>query len=452
MSITRDRPKDKQHVPPVDTASDPGLPDIRVPAGWTFTGLVAGIALGLVVQAPGARSLALEVLQPLGGLWLRALQMTIVPLVVALLVTGVVRTVAAAEAGTMARRTLGLFAVLLASGAAMAALVMPALLDAFPIPASAVRALQANLASEGGAALPGLGDFLSSLVPSNIVAAAADDAMLPLIVFFALFALAVTRLPPRQRAVMADLFAGLAATMMVMIGWVLRIAPVGVFALGFALAANSGTAAVAALGHYIATVSAIGAMVLLAGYGLAVLGARLPLIAFARAVGPAQAMAISTQSSLACLPAMLAACRRLGVAERHADFVLPLAVALFRATGPAMNLAVAIYVASLTGVPLTPMTLAAGVAAAALTTLGAPSLPGTISFVTSIAPIALAMGAPVGPLALLVAVEMLPDLMRTLGNVTMDVAVAATVDRHARAAATNDADDDSSSRDQSAFS
>ena len=73
----------------------------------------------------------------------------------------------------------------------------------------------------------------------------------------------------------------------------------------------------------------------------------------------------------------------------------------------------------------------AGVAAATLTTLGAPSLPGSISFVTSIAPIAVAMGVPIGPLALLVAVEMLPDIMRTLGNVTMDVAVTATVDRRA---------------------
>ena len=109
--------------------------------------------------------------------------------------------------------------------------------------------------------------------------------------------------------------------------------------------------------------------------------------------------------------------------------MLPLAVALFRATGPAMNLAVAIYVARLTGTVLTPQVLATGAAVALLTTLGSVSLPGTISFVTAIAPIALAMGVPVGPLGLLVAVEMLPDLMRTVGNVTMDVAVTATVDR-----------------------
>ncbi len=144
---------------------------------------------------------------------------------------------------------------------------------------------------------------------------------------------------------------------------------------------------------------------------------------------PSQAVAISTQSSLASLPAMLQSSRALGVRETTADFVLPLAVALFRATGPVMNLGVAIYVAQLAGVELTPSAMAAGIAVALLTTIASVSLPGAISFVTAIGPIAIAMGVPVEPLALLVAVEMLPDLMRTLGNVTMDVAVTATVDR-----------------------
>ena len=96
-----------------------------------------------------------------------------------------------------------------------------------------------------------------------------------------------------------------------------------------------------------------------------------------------------------------------------------------------MNLAVAIYIARMVGVELTPLVLATGVMVALATTIGSVSLPGAISFVTAVGPIAIAMGVPIGPLALLVAVEVLPDIMRTLGNVTMDVAVTATVDRHA---------------------
>jgi Na+/H+-dicarboxylate symporter len=173
---------------------------------------------------------------------------------------------------------------------------------------------------------------------------------------------------------------------------------------------------------------------------VAVVAGRLALGAYLRALVPVSAMALSTQSSLATLPAMLSACKKLGMRSASAELSLPLCVALFRATGPAMNLAVVIYVAHLTGTPLGLSAMLAGVAVAALAELGTPSLPGAISFVLSIGPVAIAMGVPVGPLALLVAVEMLPDLMRTWGNVAMDVAVTANVDRVAVNAVAGDQD------------
>jgi Na+/H+-dicarboxylate symporter len=126
---------------------------------------------------------------------------------------------------------------------------------------------------------------------------------------------------------------------------------------------------------------------------------------------------------------MLASSERLGIPGHAAGIVLPLAVALFRATGPAMNLAVAMYIAHWYGIHLGPLQIAAGIAAAAITTMGSVSLPGQVSFFTSIAPIAVAMGVPLEPLGLLVAVEMLPDLVRTVGNVTMDVAVTTVAAR-----------------------
>jgi Na+/H+-dicarboxylate symporter len=125
---------------------------------------------------------------------------------------------------------------------------------------------------------------------------------------------------------------------------------------------------------------------------------------------------------------MLAACRRLDVRASSAEFVLPLAVTMFRATSPAMNVAVCVYAAHVAGVELSFTALAAGIFVGFLTTFGSVSLPGTISFVASTAPIAAAMGVPLWPLGVLVAVEMLPDIMRTVGNVTMDVAVTSAVD------------------------
>ena len=400
---------------------------IRLPAGWTFAALIAGLGLGWALSGGPAESAAAAVAGPLGSLWLRGLQMTIVPLVAALLVTGMAQMIATARAGPVARRTLLTFFAILATGTLFAAFAMPALLEAFPIPGRAAAAL----AAEAGEAqpVPGLGAFVESLVADNVIAAAAETAMLPLVVFFVALGVAITRLPETQRDLMITLFEALGNAMLTIIGWVLWLAPAGVFALALGVGLASRGGAFAALGHYILLVTALGTAVFAAAYVLGPLGGRVGLVRFARAMLPSQAVAISTQSSLASLPAMLQSSRLLEVRETTADFVLPLAVALFRATGPVMNLGVAIYVAKLTGVDLTPSTIAAGVAVALLTTIASVSLPGAISFVTAIGPIAIAMGIPVEPLALLVAVEMLPDIMRTLGNVTMNVAVTATVDR-----------------------
>ncbi|OZA94749.1 MAG: sodium:dicarboxylate symporter [Erythrobacter sp. 34-65-8] len=400
---------------------------IRLPVWWTFGGLMAGLALGWILSDSALLASVLPVTDVVGKLWLRALQMTIIPLVAALLVMGIAKLVLAASAGAVARRMLLLvFSILVLSGLSTA-LLMPLLLAAFPAPQAAQALLDTG--SVGAQQVPGLADFVTSLIAPNVIAAAAETAMLPLTIFFALFAVAVARLPEAQRETLLALFRALANAMLTLIGWVLWLAPVGVFALGIGVAAKAGGGAFATFLHYILTVTAMGTVVLLGGYLLAWIGGRISPLAFGRAMIPAQAVALSTQSSLASLPAMLASAKRLGLRDSTADFALPLAVAIFRATSPAMNMAVAIYIAVLAGVELTPTVLLAGIAVAFVISVGSVSLPGSISFVISIGPIAIAMGVPVEPLALLVAVEMLPDIMRTLGNVTMNVAVASSVER-----------------------
>lgn len=415
------------------------IPQLRVPFAWTIGGLAAGLALGIAVQ-DSPLAVILPVADVIGTLWLHALQMTIVPLVGALLVVGIVQAIAAARAGRLALTALAMFAAVLTVVTLFTAFGMPALLNAFPIPEGAVAALRVPAGAGAAAPVPAIGDFLKSLVPTNIIQASAETGMIGVIVFFSLFAIAITRLPAAHAAHLTTLFEAITGAMLTVIGWVLRVAPIGVFALALTVAGGSGAAVLGALAHYIVSVVAIGTAVLLFAYLVAVVAARQNLLRFARAVLPAQAMAISTQSSLASLPAMLIGCRALGVRDTTSELVLPLAVALFRATGPAMNLAVAIYVAKLAGITLSPVVLATGVAVALVTTIGSVSLPGAISFVTAIGPIAIAMGVPIAPLALLVAIEVLPDIMRTLGNVTMDVAVTATVDRRAGVTAAADTD------------
>ena len=311
------------------------------------------------------------------------------------------------------------------AGGLFTAFILPIALSVFPIPDTAFL----SEAPESVGDVPGVLEFLKSLVAPNVIAAASETAMLPLTIFFALFAVAITRLPEGQGQILVGFFHALANAMLQIIGWVLWIAPLGVFALAFGVGVKSGGGAFATLGHYIALVSAMGAFILILAYAMAFALGGVNLARFARAVLPAQAVALSTQSSLASLPAMLESAARLGLRPSTSEFVLPLAVAIFRATSVAMNLAVALYVAALANIDV-PFTLVLiGILVAVISSVGSVSLPGSISFVVSIGPIALAMGVPIEPLALLVAVEMLPDIMRTLGNVTMNVAVTSIVDR-----------------------
>ena len=138
----------------------------------------------------------------------------------------------------------------------------------------------------------------------------------------------------------------------------------------------------------------------LAGYPLATLIGRIGPGAFSRGMIAPQAVAISTRSSLASLPAMLTAARAMGVREQVVDVTLPIAVALFRATGPAMNVAVAFYVAHWLGLEPTLGQMIAATAVGAVMSYGAVSLPGEVSFISSIAPIAMALGVPIAPLGL----------------------------------------------------
>ena len=403
---------------------------------YVLAALVGGLLLGIVADRapPAFRDSLLEAASVVGELWLDALKMTVIPLIVALLVTGIGRSAEAAMAGGVAARTV-LWIVIVCTASAIFGMVSIQLLTAaFPLPQAAAGALQAGIAGLGEApqaALPTAGDFFRTLIPENVISAAAEGEVLPLVVFAILFAIAASRIGAPKRKAIVGLLDAIADALLLIIGWILWLAPLGVFALAFTVGAAAGSAAFAGLAHYILLVSIVGVLVTLLAYPLAILGGRVRPGSFSRAMVAPQSVAVSTRSSLASLPAMLASARVIGIRDEVADVSLPISVALFRATGPAMNAAVAFYVAHWLGYQPTLGQVVAATAVAAVMSYAAISLPGEITFISSIAPIAMALGVPIAPLALLVAVEMVPDIFRTLGNVTMDVAVTTAVDRSA---------------------
>jgi proton glutamate symport protein len=397
--------------------------------------LLLGLSAGVLVAGAGPTWLpaSIALVEPVGNLWLDALRMTIIPLVFGLLVTGIAATAATASAGGLAARSLLFFGGVLLAAAFFGQAVVQAFLAAWPIPPAAAEALRASVASTTTVVppVPPMSEWLGALLPTNPIQAAANGDMLPLVLFALIFGFAITRLVATQVRLLVDFFQAVVDAMLVIIDWVILLAPIGVFALAYGVGARVGVAVAGALAHYLALLVVAQVLLIALVYPFAVFAGRLPLARFARAVAPAQAVATSTQSSLASLPAMVESTRELGVPAPVTALVLPLAVSIFRFTSPVANLAVVLYSASLFGVELGPQHYVIGAFVAVLMSVASVGLPGQVSFFASIAPICLAMGVPVGMLPLLLAVETIPDIFRTIGNVTADVAVTAVLARTA---------------------
>ena len=397
--------------------------------------LAAGLAAGAAAKTygiPGGTG-TVAVIDGIGQLWLNALRMTIIPLVFSLLVTGIASIADAAATGRLALKAVVVFALLLVGATIYGVFASMGLHAIWPIDPAGAQMLLAGATTDeavrGSVSGGGFTAFLTSLAPANPIRAAADDAILGIVVFAIVFGFATTRLSARLRQPLTVFFEAVSETMIVIVHWVLRAAPIGVFALSLGVGLRAGLGAVGVLGHYIAIVVLALIGLILLTYVVAVAFGRLSLGRFSRAVAPAQVVAFSTQSSLACLPVMVErATDRLGVSPATAGLVLPLAVAVFRISSTVANLAVCIYVAHLYGIALTPGVLLAGSVTALAISVGTVGLPGQVSFFASIAPIALVMGLPLEVLPLLLAVEVVPDIFRTIGNVTADLAAARIVE------------------------
>lgn len=397
--------------------------------------LVLGLAAGIAASSAAVSWLegSIAQVEPVGNLWLDALRMTIVPLVFGLLVTGIASTAAAASAGGLAARALLLFVLVLMAVAFLGQAAVQGFLALWPIPPDAAAALRASIPSSATEVPPlaPLSAWFDALLPTNPIKAAADGDMLPLVLFALIFGFAVTRLVAAQARLVVDFFQALVDAMLVIVDWVIALAPIGVFALAYVVGARVGLAAAGAFAHYLALLVIVQVLLIALVYPMVAVGARIPVARFARAVAPAQAVATSTQSSLASLPAMVESTRALGVPAPVTALALPLAVSIFRFTSPVANLAVVLYSAALFGVELGPLHYVIGAFVALLMSVASVGLPGQVSFFASIAPICLAMGVPVTMLPLLLAVETIPDIFRTIGNVTADVGITAVLARGA---------------------
>ncbi|MEY3068499.1 MAG: dicarboxylate/amino acid:cation symporter [Arenimonas sp.] len=398
-----------------------------------FLGLILGVMTGIGMSrfTPDAVSAASAVAQPIGKLWLNALQMTIVPLVVSLLVVGINQANDIATSGRIARKALVWIVSLLFLAGLATAITAPFLLGFMAHNPELMDVLKS---AASPALPPPAGDWTTTLIPTNVLAAAVTGAIVPLVAFTLLFAFALTQVQAERRALIVNFFQGIADTVIRMVHWILLAGPIGVFALILPISAQAGGSVIQALGIYIGMLCVLYLGITAILYGIARIGNGDPLLHYARAILPAQVVAMSTQSSVATLPAMVESAGKLGYPGQVTGLVLPLAVSLFRITSPIQYLGVVSFIAWAYGIELPLLTVAICVALSVVISIGSVGLPGQAIFMGTNLPVVQAAGLPVEPLGLLVAVDMIPDIFATLGNVTADLTVTSRVARAESAA------------------
>jgi proton glutamate symport protein len=395
--------------------------------------LGAAIVIGIAIAASGNASLmhAADAIAPVGTLWVNAIRMTVIPLVVSLLVIGVASATDMASIGRIGGRTLLVFFLLLAGTAIVVMPFGPALFRL--LPHSGVRTLPAGAAEAAGEIAAGgqaqtFSAWLTSLLPSNPIAAAATGAMMPLILFTLLLALAIARSPEGSRETLTRFFRAFADAMLTLVRWVILMAPLGVFALVLPLAVHAGSALAGAIGFYIVAYSVACIVVTLLLYPVVAIAGRIPMRRFARAALPPQLIAFSSSSSIASLPALVESAESsLALPEEVTGFVLPLAVSTFKIAAPVSWSIGALFVGWFYGIPLHLGALATIAFAAVFLAFAVPGIPrGAFIMLT---PLFLAIGLPAEGIGILIAVDAIPDLFATVLNTTGDLAAAALVGR-----------------------
>jgi proton glutamate symport protein len=405
----------------------------------SFIGLVAGLGLGILISATANPALhtAARWLEPLGTMWVNAIRMTVIPLVVSLMIGTVASVSDIRSIGRLGGRALVLFVLILCAVSIFTMLVAPTLMSLMPFDPGASEALRARAAAAAASTnetvktMPGFRDWLIALVPTNPIKAAADGTMLPLLVFTVLFALAVLKLPASQRDLVIGIARAVSDAMLRLVGWIVALAPYGVFILLLGLGRDVGAGLAAAVVFYMAAFSLVLLGVILALYPLMRYAGGISYRQAASACVPAQIIALTTRSSLASLPALLeAADRRLHMPPEVAGFVLPLGVSTFKPNVPVGWVIGALFIGQLYGVPVSTTTLLTMTLLSIALSFSVPGIPSGSLFM--LVPIFASVGLPTEGIAILIALDVIPDMFKTTCNVTGQMAVAVVLSRSAQ--------------------
>ena len=389
----------------------------------TALGLILGLALGLLASATDIDLLdrLATGVAPLGTLFINAIRMVVIPLVVTTIFVGVARLGNPRTVGKLGGSALGFFwgttvpAIVIGMGFMTLAMTL------WPV------AVEVPTTVESAQELPGLLDLILRLIPANPFAAAADGALLPLIVFTLLLAAATGAVAEARRQRLITFTEDISAVFVRLIHWILRNAPAGVFGLAAPVVAGMGLGLLAGLAVFVATV-VVGLFVFILLFYLPavqLLGKK-GIAEFVKGVSGSFVIGFSTTSSVASLPVMFEDAEALGVSPAVSSLVLSLGAAINRAGSALFQAGAVVFLATLYDVPL-PFTTLLGVGfvgfVVAMSVAPVPS-----ASIVTLTPILEVAGVPVAGLGILLGIDRLPDMFRSATNITGHVAAAVIVE------------------------
>ena len=371
------------------------------------------------------------VLDPVGELWTNSLWMIVLPLMCTYLFLSFAGGPEFKRAGRIVKLSVLTFAILLLLAVVLGAALAYPFLSQLVLDESTREVLAGfgELSEEVDYASDG--SWVSQLVPSNLVAAAAKNQFLAVILATVLFALAVRKIPEELRVHILVLVRAVGEATGVLVGWLLKLMPLGVFALAYGITFQSGLSFAGTLGYYVVVECSLLIFFTVVVYFAAAVVGQASLLHFAWGVLPAQLVAVSTRSSLASLPSLIECARdRLKLQNEVTNLVLPLAVSSFKVDVSVTGFAGLILLTNLHDIHLTTGQVALFAVGLLVFSVSAPGIPtGGFPHTT---PLYLAMGIPLESAMLLSAVGVLPDVFQTLLNVTANMSVATVVNRFHR--------------------
>ena len=408
-----------------------------------ITGLLLGLVFGIISAIFGWGQFTTDWIAPFGTIFIRLLKFIAIPLVLTSLITGIASLSDLKKLSRIGGKTISIYIVTTAISVSIGLITVNLLQPGKQVPYEMQSKLQETYESDASSRADtaqevkerGPLQLFIDMVPSNFFEAASNNRNMLQIVFISmLIGIGLVQIPKKKSKPVLDIFEGLNDVIIKLVDIIMLIAPLGVFSL---IAQTINKVAgddpdqvaelLGALGFYMIAV-VVGLIIHLLVTYMTILKVyvKMPLKTFFTGIGPAQLLAFSTSSSGATLPVTMERCEdELGVSEEVSSFVLPLG-ATINMDGTALYQAVAaVFISQAIGLDLSLLDQLTIVLTTVLASIGTAAVPGAGIIMLVI--ILEAIGVPSTGIALILGVDRILDMLRTVINVTGDATIAVTI-------------------------